>query len=93
MTNGKVRAYEAHREEEVGQLDYVSTQEKEDGSCLADGAEKDLYCLEIGKSTMLLLEKVVGEEAEDFTFRRSGISRGYRLNFFDRAKVEELWLV
>ena len=89
MANGKVLAYEAHKQEVVGQLDYVNTQEKEESCCVPVGAEKDLYCLQIGYSTMLLVEKT----EEDHIFRRSGISSGHRPNFFDEATVEEVWLV
>ena len=60
MTIGKVLVYEAHKQEVVGQLDYATTpqeKEKEGSCCVPDDTEKDLYCLEIGSSTMLFLEK------------------------------------
>ena len=90
LRNGKVLAYEAHKQEVVGQLDYLTTSNEGLGRqhCVLDAAEEDLYCLEIGESAMLLLEK----DHEDSTFRRSGVSRGYRPNFFDEAQVEELVL-
>lgn len=57
-TKGKVLVYEPHKSEIVGQLDYDCLEEDNPGPWhfIADGL-KELYCLEIGKSSLLLLEK------------------------------------
>ncbi|KAK5661053.1 hypothetical protein OQA88_12432 [Cercophora sp. LCS_1] len=83
--DGRVVSKEAHRGEIVGQLDYLPSyggDEKEfSGAGLPEGAEKDLICLELGDSAMLLLYRIPGL---DDAYRRVGICTGYgnRKGFF-----------
>ena len=68
LETGRVVAYEPHRQEiVVGQLDYRFPEQGNPGPWhfISDSNLRNLYCLQIGKSTMPLLEKVwIIEEGE-----------------------------
>lgn len=85
--DGRIVSKEAHRGELVGQLDYLAARPRSDeekrnpGACLPDGMEKELMCLELGDSAMLLLHRVPDQPDG---YRRVGICLGYsnRKGFF-----------
>ncbi|KAL9131519.1 MAG: hypothetical protein Q9175_006749, partial [Cornicularia normoerica] len=57
---GQIVAHEPHKQEIAGQLDYLFPQKSNPGPWLfiTDDALTELYCLQVGTSTMLLLDKV-----------------------------------
>ena len=103
-TNGKVLAYEPNKREVVGQLDYDCLEEDKPGPWhfVTDDGLKDLYCLKIGKSSMLLLEKSKDAEKDErdgkhgktiLSYRRVGVCNAVREKFFTAAVSEDLILV
>lgn len=80
LSRGLVLAYEGHREETIGHVDYLA-----DADRLYRGVA-DVQCLEIGKSEMLLLEPYEGIDsgAEPLKrYRRIGVSWRFRGDFFE----------
>lgn len=80
LSRGLVLAYEAHREETVGHVDYLTVVDR-----LYQGIA-DFQCLEIGQSEMLLLEPYEGSDNGAEQFRRDrhiGVSWRLRGNFFE----------
>ncbi|KAK0614896.1 heterokaryon incompatibility protein-domain-containing protein [Bombardia bombarda] len=79
--DGRIVSKEAHGGEMVGQLDYLAVPESDEmkrpGVCLAEGAEMELMCLELGELAMLLLQPVVGCDGRE-TYRRVGVCIGYK---------------
>ncbi|KAK2615973.1 hypothetical protein N8I77_002694 [Diaporthe amygdali] len=86
LSRGLVLAYEAHREESIGHVDYVV-----DADRMYQGTV-EVECLELGQSEMLLLERC--ESKYNGTehlkgYRRIGVSWDFRGDFFDgKAQVE-----
>lgn len=86
LSRGLVLAYEAHREESIGQVEYVV-----DADRVYQGTV-EVECLELGQSEMLLLERC--ESKYNGTehlkgYRRIGVSWDFRGDFFDgKAPVE-----
>lgn len=79
FSRGLVVAYEAHREETVGHVDYLA-----DADRLYRGVA-DFECLELGESEMLLLELCEGDDHEpgqSRSYRRIGVSWNFRRDFF-----------
>lgn len=89
--DGRIVVYEAHKEEVICHLDYLhSTWTNETANiAVAENAEMKLYCFEVGKSSMLLLEEVEGESSH---FRRVGVAIGYRNNIFDGYDAKNIVL-
>lgn len=80
LSRGLVLAYEAHREETVGHVDYLV-----DADRLYRGVA-DVECLEIGKTEMLLIERCGGidDGAQQLKcYRRVGVSWRFRSDFFE----------
>ena len=93
---GQIVAYEPRNQEIAGQLDYLFPEEMNPGPWLfiADDALTELYCLQIGQSTMLLLERfrfIVEEKV--WVCRRVGLCTGVQRLFFASAGVETLVLI
>ena len=93
--DGRLVSMEAHRGEIVGQLDYLPIHEGDEkgllGVCLPHGAEKELFCLELGDSAMLLLRQVPGSSE---SYRRVGVCLGYtnRRGFFYGCEIRNIML-
>lgn len=79
---GKLATAAAHKQPVYCQLDYV-----QHGKRLI-GDEIDLFCLRIGETAMLLLEKLSAVD-----YRRVGFSDGFGPNFFATTSEEALMLV
>lgn len=97
--DGRIVSKDAHRGEVVGQLDYLVPSgssgdderlwiggNEEGGSApyVREGEEKEIMCLEIGESAMLLLVPCYRKEGEIEAYRRVGVAIGYgnRKGFF-----------
>lgn len=86
FSRGLILAYEAHREETLGHVDYLG-----DADRLYQGVA-NFQCLEIGQSEMLLLEQC--EENDNVTgqlksYRRIGVSWRFRSDFFEgKARIK-----
>lgn len=79
----RVLAYEARKQEVVGELDYAQH------ALLVDRGELDnIYCLAVSDTGMLLLDYHEPTDA----FRRVGVTFHYRTNFFNRAEQREIVL-
>lgn len=90
LSRGLVLAYEAHREETVGYVDYLT-----DADRLYRGVV-DIECLELGKREMLLLERCEGNDtgAEKLrSFRRVGVSWRFRGDFFEGVVPTKVQLI
>lgn len=110
LANGRLLIYEPHKAETICQLDYLEAEqwdEKPDNSAtVPHGAEIELFCLEIGVSSMLLLQRVPCAEeisetstgTENSRYRRAGIglmshaSLRYRKNFFEGYDIASVVL-
>jgi hypothetical protein len=92
VENGRVMVYEVHTEPIVGQLDYSvpTCKVAADDVHVPDGDEVALFSLEVGWSTMLLLQVV---DAQAGTYRRAGVSRGYREGFFEGSCINWITLI
>jgi hypothetical protein len=80
MCRGLVLAYEAHREETVGHIDYLA-----DADRLYRGVA-NVKCLEIGKTDMRFLERCIENHSEASqlkSFHRVGVSWKFRADFFE----------
>ena len=85
-TDGRIMAQEPHMQGITGQLDYLPTD------------DRNIYCLNLGQSAMLLLVyagSVAEGEATLKSYRRIGISKNFSENFFahSRARIETFVLV
>lgn len=90
LSRGLVLAYEAHREETLGHIDYLVEADR-----MYRGVS-DVQCLEIGNSEMLLLEQDGGNdtEAEQLkNYRRIGVSWKFRSDFFEGTELIKIRLV
>ena len=105
LETGQIVAYEPHKHEVVGQLDYLFS-EKGLGPwhTLSDVDLRNIYCLQIGRSSMLLLMKNGKTEVKNVnydtenrewldTYRRVGICNTVRELFFALATLTTLVLV
>ncbi|KAK3944455.1 heterokaryon incompatibility protein-domain-containing protein [Diplogelasinospora grovesii] len=96
LEDGRVVSKDAHGGELVAQLDYLLTDydEKHKGVSLPEGAEKDLMCLELGKSAMLLLTPTPATVWGNNSYRRAGVCIGYcgRKGFFYGCEVKRILL-
>jgi hypothetical protein len=108
--NGKIIIYEPNKRPINGQLDYLTPPaDTEDDVCAPDtyvalGKEKDLYGLEIGDGTMMLLQLKVYHDPDQNTgvatqclrqvpvYRRVGICLGVREAFFEGAEPRDHFL-
>ncbi len=101
---GQIVAHEPRKREIAGQLDYLFPEKSNPGPWLfiTDDALTGLYCLQIGTSTMLLLEKVrraVEVEVDEkkgepiWLYRRAGICNSVQQLFFASAVPETLILI
>ncbi|CAG9998526.1 unnamed protein product [Clonostachys byssicola] len=79
---GFIVAYEARKQEIVGQLDYISSVYRVLQGSLT------VYALELTKTAFLLVEMV-----QDSRLRRVGIARDYRTGFFDGVVMSDVELV
>ena len=104
MANGKIVIHEPNKRPMEVQLDYLCPQGSHDsGSWESDvqvalGAERDLYGLQIGKRTMLLLQpdlahSMSGSETRLLAYRRVGLCRNILDGFFDGVESVDLELV
>ena len=107
LKTGRIVAYEPHNKKEIaGQLDYLFSESGNDPwHTISDRDMKNMYCLQIGKSSMLLLmrdlvaewkeadgERGGGREAV-WMYRRVGICNKVRDLFFFSAELKTLVLV
>lgn len=90
LISGRVLAYEAHREETIGHIDYIL-----DADRLYRGVAT-IECLELGESEMLLLEQCEVDENNTGStrkYRRIGVSWDFRGDFFDEKAKADIELV
>lgn len=90
LSRGRLLAYEAHREETIGHIDYVI-----DADRVYQGVAT-IECLELGDSEMLLLERCEAFENDTNStrkYRRIGVSWDFRSDFFDGKVKADLELV
>lgn len=100
LNTGRIVASEPHKQEIVGQLDYLfSENEICPRHIFSDGDMKSMDCLQIGKSSMLLLMKDAAADGEFLeegelicTYRRVGICNNVRQMFFALAERKTLVL-
>lgn len=83
--NGVFLVHEIRKEEVVGQLDYLPA--KGQGS---ETSLDKLYCMEVGKSAMLILKRRSDGDYEQY--QRVGMAVQYRKDFFAGALVRKLVL-
>ena len=106
LKTGRIVVCEPHNKEIVGQLDYLFSESGNDPwHVISDSDMKNLYCLQIGESSMLLLMRgSVAEwiEADDGwyegreavgMYRRVGICHKVRKLFFASAELKTLTLI
>ena len=105
LETGQIATYEPHKQPVVGQLDYLFSEKGlRPWHTLSDVDLRNIYCLQIGKSSMLLLMndgktevKNVNYDTENRewldTYRRVGICNTVRELFFDSATLTTLVLV
>jgi hypothetical protein len=79
---GFIVAYEARKQEIVGQLDYISSVYRVLQGSLA------IFALELTETAILLVEMI-----QDSRLRRVGIARDYRTGFFDGVAMSDFELV
>ncbi|KAI4098382.1 MAG: hypothetical protein LQ339_006437 [Xanthoria mediterranea] len=101
--SGKILTLEPHVKAIVGQLDYAYPDQDSPGPWhfVADDALKDLYCLQVGTSSMLLLEKTTYSAADGSenklsslpAYRRVGVCNNFDEMFFTRAPLARIVLV
>ncbi|KAL8726776.1 MAG: hypothetical protein Q9181_005931 [Wetmoreana brouardii] len=104
-TRGKILMLEPHVKEIVGQLDYAYPDRNDPGPWhfVADDALKDLYCLQVGTSSMLLLEEATYSASDDIlenevmslpAYRRVGVCNNFDEMFFPtRGCLKQILLV
>ncbi len=94
---GRIVMNEPRGKEVVGQLDYLFSENGNDPlQIISDNDMKNMYCLQIGKSSMLLLMEDSGPDGEHeaiWTYRRVGICNTVLDWFFDSAELKTLALV
>ena len=107
LKSGRIVASEPHNKEIVSQLDYLFAEGGDDQwHTLSDGDMKRMFCLQIGKSLMLLLlmedpvaERMGADGQRDgggeaiWMYRRVGICNNVRDFFFASAKPKTLLLI
>jgi len=102
LLTGEIKASQVRTRASVGRLDYGSPY----GSatrpgCLKSGDERKIWCLEVGKQSMLLLESVSAESSlfglanKSQQYRRVGICEDFPQNFFqtDVRPSETIYLI
>lgn len=93
LGRGMILVYEAHRNETLGHIDYLT-----DADRLFQGTA-DFECLELGKSEMLLLEPCLeglgdGSVVQQVKcYRRIGVSWKFRTDFFEGARHTKIELI
>ncbi|KAL8905424.1 MAG: hypothetical protein Q9207_002664 [Kuettlingeria erythrocarpa] len=104
-TSGKILMLEPHVKEIVGQLDYAYPDQDDPGPWhfVADEALTDLYCLQVGTSSMLLLERTSYSAADGVfgngfmglsAYRRVGVCNDFDEMFFlTRGCLTQIFLV
>lgn len=103
---GQLVAYEPHKQEVVVQLDYLFPEigARDSVDVLSDADLKSLVCLQIGRSSMLLLRQYwtkkhdVGhrpekDESQIGEYQRVGICNSVHNSFFITATQETLYLI
>ncbi|KAK4239225.1 hypothetical protein C8A03DRAFT_32708 [Achaetomium macrosporum] len=98
--DGRIMSKDAHSGEVVGQLDYLVQCEnakstaQQDTAYLPESAEKDLMCLELGESAILLLVRSRNCDRSD-SYRRVGVAIGHgnRKGFFYGCDTKRIRLV
>ncbi|KAF2756989.1 HET-domain-containing protein [Pseudovirgaria hyperparasitica] len=96
--SGQILFYEAWKEEIVGQLDYVPSLCGSQApphhlyAFVDEGAETELFCLEVGTNAMLLLRKIQPETVGLNRYIRVGVSIGYRSSFFNGCQEQHVLL-
>ena len=106
LRTGQVLAYEPHKQEITAQLDYLFPEEGDDPwRYISDNDLREIFCLQVGKTSMLLLSKADQTEdertvdaSEDvdqpiFKYRRVCVCNTVRAMFFARAELQTLILV
>lgn len=100
LETGQIVVSKPNRQEIVCQLDYLFSEKGEDQWCtISDDELKTLYCLQIGRSSMLLLmkglkaeEKKANDGKSISKYRRVGICNSISEFFFSSAVLETLIL-
>ncbi|KAK3303938.1 heterokaryon incompatibility protein-domain-containing protein [Chaetomium strumarium] len=98
--DGRIMSRDAHSGEVVGQLDYLvqcehaRSADQHDTAYLAEDAEKELVCLELGELAMLLLVPSQNCDQPD-SYRRVGVAIAYgnRKGFFYGCDTKRIRLV
>lgn len=99
FSTGQLVAYEPHKQEVVAQLDYILPKEddQESPDVFSGSGLKELVCLQIGRSSMLLLRQYRtqgGDESQDESqYQRVGICNSVHHSFFVAAPLEKIVLV
>ncbi|KAF7502232.1 hypothetical protein GJ744_006423 [Endocarpon pusillum] len=102
FSTGQLVAYEPHKQEVVAQLDYLLPENGSWDSPVAfSGSDlKELACLQIGRSSMLLLRQYQTQEGDgyqneysSFKYQRVGICNSVHNSFFVAAPLETIVLV
>lgn len=103
LNTGRIVACEPHNKEIVGQLDYLFSESGNDpGHIISDSDMRNMCCLQIGESSMLLLMRDFVAEADGGCeevreavgmYRRVGICHQVRKLFFASAELKTLALI
>jgi hypothetical protein len=99
--DGRIMSRDAHSGEVVGQLDYLvqcgsaKSADQQNTAYLPEGAEKELMCLELGESAMLLLVRSRNCDRPPDSYKRVGVAIGYgnRKGFFYGCDTKRIRLV
>jgi len=102
LSTGQIVAYEPHKQEVVAQLDYLLPEKGYwDSPNVFSGSDlKELACLQIGRSSMLLLRQYrtqggygYQDEHSSSEYQRVGICNSVHNSFFVAAPLETIVLV
>lgn len=102
LSTGQLVAYEPHKQEIVAQLDYLLPEEgyRDSPDVLSGSDLKELACLQIGRSSMLLLRKYrtqggygYQDGSSSSKYQRVGICNSVHDSFFVAAPLETIVLV
>lgn len=102
LRTGQLVAYEPHKQEVVAQLDYLLPEKNyRDPPDVFSGTDlKELACLQIGRSSMLLLRQYrtqgdyeYQDEHSTFKYQRVGICNSVHNSFFVAAPLETIILI